>query len=374
MRKVLLAVCGLTPQVITETLYALHQQGRLPDAVRVITTREGREACLSRLLSESDGHFYRFLADYGIEPGRIDFAPRHIQAVTTAKGRQLDDITDEEENEFFLRACMESAFELTTDTECTVYFSIAGGRKTMGSCLSAAAQCYGRPGDRLFHVLVTPEFESSREFFYPPMPPQEIELRDRQGQPYRKNTRYAAVTLVPVPFVSIRDRLTPAHLKQPETPAALMASLVREEKPRLTVDLVAGKVLWKGIECDLQPSHLALYGFFARHKKGARCESRECRGCTACFLTLPEVMERQTAIADLYRQTAPMREAEAMSGTGILGLDAENFRSYRAKIRKTLERAFGPADADELEITTIDKRPSTRYGLKLERERVRVVL
>ncbi|NLV24760.1 MAG: TIGR02584 family CRISPR-associated protein, partial [Deltaproteobacteria bacterium] len=41
MKTVLLAVCGLSPQVITETLYALHQQGRQVDAVRVLTTRQG---------------------------------------------------------------------------------------------------------------------------------------------------------------------------------------------------------------------------------------------------------------------------------------------------------------------------------------------
>ncbi|MDT8405445.1 hypothetical protein, partial [Sulfuriflexus sp.] len=77
--------------------------------------------------------------------------------------------------------------------------------------------------------------------------------------------------------------------------------------------------------------------------------------------------------AALYRQTAPAREIESMSHTGILALDAENFRSYRAKLRKTLERAFGPAVAEQLEITATGKRPGTRYGLGISRERIRVV-
>ena len=38
MKTVMLAVTGLSPQVITETLYALHQSSRHVDAIHVITT------------------------------------------------------------------------------------------------------------------------------------------------------------------------------------------------------------------------------------------------------------------------------------------------------------------------------------------------
>ncbi len=39
MKNILLAVTGLSLQVITETLYALHQNNRHVDAIHVITTR-----------------------------------------------------------------------------------------------------------------------------------------------------------------------------------------------------------------------------------------------------------------------------------------------------------------------------------------------
>ncbi len=38
MKNTLLAVTGLSPQVITETLYALHQNNRKVDGIHVITT------------------------------------------------------------------------------------------------------------------------------------------------------------------------------------------------------------------------------------------------------------------------------------------------------------------------------------------------
>ena len=63
---------------------------------------------------------------------------------------------------------MELAFLFSKDPETAVLFSIAGGRKTMSSCLTIAAQMYGIPQDRLYHVLVSPEFESNRDSYYPP--------------------------------------------------------------------------------------------------------------------------------------------------------------------------------------------------------------
>jgi len=72
-----------------------------------------------------------------------------------------------------------------------------------------------------------------------------------------KETRYARINLVPIPFVSIRDKLSANMLDEPKDPATLMLSLVREEPYRLTVDLAAGKLAYKHLELDLMPARLA---------------------------------------------------------------------------------------------------------------------
>lgn len=71
-------------------------------------------------------------------------------------------------------------------------------------------------------MLVSPEFEGNRAFFYPPGESQTIELQDANGQPYYKETRYARITLVPMPFFSIRSQLTAEILDQPRDPATLI--------------------------------------------------------------------------------------------------------------------------------------------------------
>jgi CRISPR-associated protein (TIGR02584 family) len=373
MKRILLAVCGLSPQVITETLYALHQQGNVPDAIRVITTREGKLACNASLLNPVDGEYHRFLREYGISPGTIDFAAHHVTSVTDDNGVEIDDISNEEENEFFLRACMDEAFAWTGDPERSVYFSIAGGRKTMGACLTLAAQCYGRRQDRLYHVLVSPEFESSRNFFFPPALSQPVTLFDRQGQPYTKETRFARVTLFHVPFFSLRDRIDSRRLKGPENPAALMLSLVREKRPELIIDLPGRKIVWKGVELDMMPARLAVYSFFAALKKEHSCSRKSCRGCDNCFLSMVDVFDRQEEISALYRKTGIGRESAEMSDSGVYSLSAENFNSYKAKIRKDLERGFGAYELKHLEITSRGRRPGVRYGIALDRERIRIV-
>ncbi|MDI6796734.1 MAG: CRISPR-associated ring nuclease Csm6, partial [Desulfatibacillaceae bacterium] len=276
------------------------------------------------------------------------------------------------DNENLLELCLNLAFGLTADPQSAVFFSIAGGRKTMSSCLTLAAQMYGRPQDRIFHVLVSPEFESNRDFFYPPRISHAIRCIGANREPFYKETCYARVTLVPVPFVSIRESLEPELLNRPSDPATLLASLVREEKPVLTVDLPGCKLTYRNLEMDLSCAHMALYAFFAIQKKD--CEKPlSCKACTECFLPLPQILEHSQDIERLYRRIAGTRPLVQMSTTGIASLDAENFNSYKSKIKRSLQKSFGQHAMQELEIASSGSRPDTCYGLPLQKERIRIV-
>lgn len=374
MKRVLLAVCGLTPQVITETLYALHREGRMVDAVRVLTTRAGKGVINAHLLQPEGGEYYRFMNDYGIDVGTVDFAHRHVITAADEYGTEMDDIGTEEESELFLRYCMELAFELTLDPDASVYFSIAGGRKTMGASLALAAQCYGRPQDRIFHVLVSPEFESSRDFFYPPPVSRLVTLHDQLRQPYQKETRYARISLVSMPFFPVRDRLSDRMLREAETPTALMMSLVKEARQDLMIDLRARTVTWKGVQCDMMPAHLALYVFFALFKKERDCSRSGCRGCDECFLSAVDVLDHQEQITGLYKKICSSRCVEEMSDGGVCSLSSENFNSYRSKIKRILEQGFGAHELKHLEIASVGRRPGVRYGISLDRARIRIVI
>ena len=370
MKNILLAVCGLSPQVITEALYALWHEGRAIHAVHVITTRSGKERILAGLLAPEDGKFQALLADCGIEAATIDFGNRNLHVLRDASGRELADIVTPDDNEILARTCLELAFRFTTGPETAVFFLVAGGRKTMTSCLTLAAQLYGRPQDRILHVLVSPEFESCRDFWFPPRQSVPVQLRDEQGQPYWKETRYAVLHLITIPFVSVRDHLRQELLDQPRSPADLMQALIRDTPRILVVNLAEGKLIYGKLELDMHPTRLALYAFFAERKKECHL-ARPCTDCNDCFLEATEVISSD-GVFRMYERIPGGRLIDEMSDSGICSLTRENFQSYKSKIRRDLLAAFGQNHLAELEIASSGTRPDTRYGIQLDRSRIRM--
>lgn len=370
MRNILLAVSGLAPQVITETIYALLHQGRKVDAVRVITTRQGRDRILTGLFTPEGRVLANLLADFGLTRADLDFHRSNIQVLKTANGIELNDIISRDDNEILLKTCLDTAFNLTKDENTAVWFLVAGGRKTMTSCLTLTAQLYGRPQDRLLHVLVSPEFENSRSFWYPPQEAGLIELHDHQGQPFYKDSRFAKIQLVTIPFISVRHMLAASLLDHPRPPAELLQSLIRDPQKTLLVNLAEGKIIFNGIELDLHPARLALYAFFVERKKQC-AQERSCAGCRDCYLEAAAIIADQ-GVTEMYRRIPGGRLLSEMSDTGISSLSKENFNSYKSKIRNDLLNAFGQEHLNDLEISASGERPRTRYGIAMEREQIRM--
>lgn len=368
MKTVLLAVCGLTPQVVTETLYALHQQGMQVDAIRILTTRLGKDVCIGQLLRAEDGEYYRYLDEYGIDRDTIDFGPAQVKAVLYEDGTEIGDIDTEEENERFLRLCMEESFAFTADPDTRVFFSIAGGRRTMGASLSLAAQCYARRQDRIYHVLLSPSaFDGCRDFFYPPKVSRQIEVRTTEGQPCLMETDLAEITLVPMPFFPLRAQLTPQMLAQPQSPAALMLSLVREKKHELSVDLRQQKLTWKQTELDMNAANLALYALFVLAKKDSECNRSSCQECDACYLTFAQISERQERLTSLYKKMT----TRELGKNGIVNLCDIDFNPYKSKINRQICQQFGEYDGRLLQIESVGTRPA-RYGIRLDKNRIKL--
>ncbi|MFN3630601.1 MAG: CRISPR-associated ring nuclease Csm6, partial [Casimicrobiaceae bacterium] len=201
MKRVLLCVTGLSPQIVTETLYALATRtpAWVPDEIHLITTLRGQQNAQLRLLSEEPGWFARLLRDYRLPP--IDFGPSRIHVIQDRDGRALEDIRDDQDNDCAANTIANLVRQLTQQPQTELHASIAGGRKTMGYLLGAAMSLYGRPQDRLSHVLVAPQFESHPEFFYPTPYSRVITALGPGGDAL--DCRNAAVWLGDIPFVRL---------------------------------------------------------------------------------------------------------------------------------------------------------------------------
>jgi CRISPR-associated protein (TIGR02584 family) len=83
-QKILLCVTGLSPQIVTETLYALavaQDPPWIPSEIRLLTTTRGAENAKLMLLSDQPGWFYRLSQDWSLP--RIAFDDSHIEVMVT---------------------------------------------------------------------------------------------------------------------------------------------------------------------------------------------------------------------------------------------------------------------------------------------------
>ena len=209
-RRVLLCAIGMSPQIVTETLYALAVKpgaGREPwiaTEIHLVTTARGAANARLNLLSGDPGWFHQLRRDYGLP--QIAFGPESIHVIQDANGRGLEDIRTPSDNEAAADQIAELVRSLSEGEGAQLHASMAGGRKTMGYYLGYAMSLFGRPQDRLSHVLVSEPFEGHPDFYYPT--PTERVIHTRAPlPPQAMNCADALVQLAEIPFVRLRDGL-----------------------------------------------------------------------------------------------------------------------------------------------------------------------
>ncbi len=357
-KRILVCVTGLSPQVVTETVYALAIQREsqwVPDEIWVITTAEGKKRAEQDLLSRGKNWFGRLLEDYDLPPIRFD--EEHILTVDDEQGVPLEDIRTPRDNELVADFITETLCALTEDDNTELHVSIAGGRKTMGYYLGYALSLFGRVQDRLSHVLISEPFESSWDFFYPTPYENVIETRNQE----LADTRTAEVTLAEIPFVRLREELPKKILLQQgrasfsETVNALQKAC---QPPKLVIDLLAATVEASGQRVQFAPADLAFYAMMARRRKNA----------------LEDINYRSEGLLDSYldeyaRLVGPhsgdYEKAEKLGDDLKAWFDERNSR-----VKKALQNALGNSLAKVYLIHSRGKRPQTNYGLELPPEAI----
>jgi CRISPR-associated protein (TIGR02584 family) len=210
VKNILICVVGMSPQVVTETLYALMFQQQKPitiDEIHLISTTDGLDSIKKYLLLPVKGYFYQFCEDYGLEPHKILVVEN---VITHFDGRPLQDIRTSDENEAARDFIVQYIAVQSRRDDTRIFASIAGGRKTMSAYMSLAMNLYGRPEDSLSHVLVYPsEQELGWDFYYPRPKVKKIKLKNGTVMPM-KDVR---IELAEIPFVKLRPILE-GYLKE----------------------------------------------------------------------------------------------------------------------------------------------------------------
>ncbi|NEV63527.1 CRISPR-associated ring nuclease Csm6 [Thiorhodococcus minor] len=358
-RRILLAVSGLSPQILTETLYALavqQQPAFIPTEIHLITTSEGAKRARLSLLSEEPGWLARLCRDYGLPA--LTFGEEQIQVPHDAEGEAMADIRTLADNMRMADLITERVRALTADPASALHVSIAGGRKTMGYYVGYALSLFGRVQDRLSHVLVDEAFESSWDFFYPTPYSRVVATRDNK----LIDTQEGQVILADIPFVRLRDGIPERLQKGQATFAETIDAAQRAQlPPELVIDLERRRIRVAGEPVRLDPRELAFYSLMARRRLKDMHPAR----WTTEGLAQQYLAEYRLILGEYHGDYARAEEllAEEMS--------KDTFEQYKSRTNRALEAALGATLAKPYRIQPSGKRPETKFGLKLEAEAIR---
>lgn len=364
LRRVLLAVTGLSPQVITETVYALTQRVEpafVPTEIHLLTTAEGAERARLTLLSNDPGWFHRLRRDYRLPEMR--FSDETIHVLRTEKGDLIADIRTSGDNERLADSITEIVKKLTADPDCALHVSIAGGRKTMGFYAGSALSFFGRPQDRLSHVLVSAPYESNQQFYYPTPYRYVIYTNPPESRPL--DAREAEVSLAEIPFVRLRGGLDERLFEGRVTFSEVVASAQRALEPqRLEIDLDRKCIFASGQRVGLAPAQLAFLSWLARRAVEGKPD-----------VNCPSDGAPEREYADEY-----MREYRHL-GDDMDGLTAKHmqagmtktfFEQTKSRLHRALKNALGPEGVPRYGVINT-ATPPRQYRIAAPPENIRWV-
>jgi len=368
-KKILVCVTGLSPQIVTETLFALsvaQSPSWIPDEIWLITTQRGADNARLMLLSDQPGWFHRLRQDWGLPPMAFDAS--RICILQDHAGQPLDDIRDDQDNQRAADGIADLVRRLSEDPDTEIHASIAGGRKTMGFFMGYAMSLWGRPQDRLSHVLVSSPFESRSEFFYPTPTPHIIPARAPGQDPLDAST--AKVWLGDIPFVRLRSLLPVSITEQNSGFAQAVAAANQAlDQIDLTIDIAQSCVRINHHQIALPPMQIGLLCLLAW-----RCKHQ-----------LPPLPAPSKEGDDPeWKQQARQTLRLAMGDMHIPGsLDARlndkepignTFSQQLSKMEKTLRNSGALPLSGLIARENIGTRGRQQgYRLKLQAERVRIV-
>ncbi len=381
-RNILVCVSGMSPAVVTETLYALvlkESPAFVPDEIHVITTLQGKEKILNELLEPQQGVLHQFIADY--LPGRsirFDADTVHVigeevvQKATPfshlagAPGKvlqQLDDITTAKDNEAAANTIYRVLRELKSQPGTRLHASVAGGRKSMSFYMGHAFSLLADADDQLSHVLVSEPFENPQlRFYYPPREQRLLSWTDRQGQMQQVSTEQADVKLAHLSVLKLGALLGKDWPMQAQESFSFAVTLAQAavQPPRLKVvlspkrdsDQLIGTLLLCGETVKLSPLEFVVFAMFA-----LTCHHQDDEHLRDGAELDPEVLP------DELWETF----SEDLSGKRFDSLKKKDFKSIYSHIQDALSEVVGSAVARHFRIETVGKKQVGKrrpYALK----------
>ncbi len=324
-KNVLFCIVGMSPAILTETIWALatKEDPIIVDEVYTLTTLSGKnklEEVMLKKAPKAKKNQWEIFKDKLSKKIKVDLSDKMFLTESILfKGLILDknknpieDIKTNEDNMQVADFFMEYIFPKAHDKDCRIIASVAGGRKTLGILLHSVMGLLARNDDKIYHILVSEPCERVDGFLYPTCAGDFIDKDTKEVL----DSKTASLNLLEIPFVSMGKILENIGEKKDVSYRNMierMNDLTEiEEDTKLKIDIENKSVIVNSIEVKiLNENHLAY---------------------------LYAVMKiKQSKIKDAHYGSVEFEEYFAQVSKTIL--DSDNTRSYRTQLKKVLEKA-----------------------------------
>jgi len=224
-RTVLVATTGLSPAVLTETVWALAQEKKpiIPDQIIVLTTVTGQKRLAEQLFGADElwADLRRdILGPRADTDQRLDFdlTPDRVKVVHLRVGTRrqpLDELLNSAQHTAFADALVDELWVHTSKPDTRVVASLAGGFKTMSALLLSGMQLLANPGDRVTHVLVGGGYEATKPSFYFPRQKAQTLKQIHSGATLIAKDAAPLIQLIDVPVIPLRRWFAEALDRKP---------------------------------------------------------------------------------------------------------------------------------------------------------------
>lgn len=336
-KNILFLVTGMTPQIITETLYALaadpeNNDKWVPTEIHVLTTVKGKIQIRSHLFN--DGIYEQFLKDFNLPNIRFNDSTVHV---ISHHGREVEDLKTLDDNELAANETCRLIKLFTEDDDSTLHVSIAGGRKTMGFYAGYALSLYGRAQDSMSHVLVSEEFEFATKFYYPT--PYEHYVGKNNSQE-RLNAQHAKVFLANIPFVRLRNALPDTHpLKMDNYQFSDVVEQINQSNQNLSLEIDVTHQYIRinnGESVYIPAREMAMLMWFADNKlkglRGIKAPTGKVKGAHS-DAEMQIINELTSEYLSHYDQLK--------SGDSSIVVDKDFFETTKSKLKQHLNKKLG---------------------------------
>lgn len=348
-RNILFLVTGMTPQIITETVWALACDPNktdkwIPDEIHVLSTEDGLNQIRATLFDEQV--FAKLKSDYPVLT-HTKFDKEYLHVISK-DGIALKDLKTPADNELAADMICQKVREFTQDDNVNLHVSIAGGRKTMGFYAGYALSLYGRSQDRMSHVLVDSDYESAIGFYYPTVGDYFVEQRFT-GK--RFNAKDAKIWLANIPFVRMRFSINQDDIIANKDFSTVVEMINLSLQPiQLTLDTKMRTVSVNDKTCKLTPKEFSLYLLAAQLKHKDET------------LYYPSKDIDGDNIGEAHQKLFNQIHGKYKTKDDVV-VDEQYMRSSLTSMKKKFIKEFGKSIAEKIAIQSVDNGYSINLPL-----------